>query len=328
MIEFNNVTKTYGHTADAPKALDDVSLRIGRGELVVLIGASGSGKSTLLKMINRMEQPDSGSVMLDGQDTAHMPVRELRLRMGYVIQSVGLFPHWTVARNIGVVPTMLDWPRERIAARVTELLRVFDLDPATYGPRYPHQLSGGQQQRVGVARALAGDPEVLLMDEPFGALDPLIRTALQDEVKRIHQASGKTIVMVTHDIDEALRLGTQIVLLEQGRIVQVGSPLALLSQPANAQVADFIGRSDVGIKLLSLHRADSLARAEAPHSGPSLPASASLREAVSTLALHGCNTLNLLDDAGVHAGVLHAADLFSRARNGALQASAEQGPHA
>ena len=328
MIEFNNVTKTYGHAADAPKALDDVSLRISRGELVVLIGASGSGKSTLLKMINRMEQPDSGSVMLDGQDTAHMPVRELRLRMGYVIQSVGLFPHWTVARNIGVVPTMLGWSPERITARVTELLRVFDLDPATYGPRYPHQLSGGQQQRVGVARALAGDPEVLLMDEPFGALDPLIRTALQDEVKRIHQASGKTIVMVTHDIDEALRLGTQIVLLEQGRIVQVGSPLALLSQPANAQVADFIGRSDVGIKLLSLHRADSLARAEAPHSGPSLPANASLREAVSTLALHGCNTLNLLDDAGAHAGVLHAADLFSHARNGALHASAEQGPHA
>ncbi|MBU0902602.1 MAG: ABC transporter ATP-binding protein [Gammaproteobacteria bacterium] len=328
MIEFNNVTKTYGLAAHAPKALDDVSLRIGRGELVVLIGASGSGKSTLLKMINRMEQPDSGRVMLDGQDTAHMPLRELRLRMGYVIQSVGLFPHWTVARNIGVVPTMLDWPRERIAARVTELLRVFDLDPATYGPRYPHQLSGGQQQRVGVARALAGDPEVLLMDEPFGALDPLIRTALQDEVKRIHQASGKTIVMVTHDIDEALRLGTQIVLLEQGRIVQVGSPLALLSQPANAQVADFIGRSDVGIKLLSLQRADSLARADAPHSGPSLPANATLREAVSTLALHGCQSLNLLDDTGAHAGVLHATDLFNRRHTGSLPLSDDQGQHA
>ncbi|WP_210543820.1 ABC transporter ATP-binding protein [Rhodoferax sp. PAMC 29310] len=316
MIEFKNVSKTYGHSGDAPKALDGVNLHIGRGELVVLIGASGSGKSTLLKMINRMEQPSSGTVTMDGQVLAQMPVRELRLRMGYVIQSVGLFPHWTVARNIGVVPTMLEWPPERIDARVNELMTLFDLDPTTYGARFPHQLSGGQQQRVGVARALAGDPEVMLMDEPFGALDPLIRTALQDEVKRIHQSSGKTIVMVTHDIDEALRLGTQIVLMEQGRIVQVGTPLALLCQPANDQVADFVGRSDVGIKLLSLQSAGSLARAGAAQAGPSLPASASLREAFSTLALHGCHTLNLLDDAGAHAGVLHAADLFNRARAG------------
>jgi len=312
LIDIKNVSKTYAHAADTPKALDDVSLHIGRGELVVLIGASGSGKSTLLKMINRMEQPDTGTVALDDQNIARQPVRDLRLRMGYVIQSVGLFPHWTVARNIGVVPSMLGWHPKRIATRVSELLTLFDLDPATYGPRYPHQLSGGQQQRVGVARALAGDPEVLLMDEPFGALDPLIRAALQDELKRVHRASGKTIVMVTHDIDEALRLGTRIVLLEQGRIAQVGTPLALLSQPANAQAADFVGRSDVGIKLLSLQSAGSLARTGSAQTGPSLAASATLREAVSLLALHGCFALNLLDDAGAHAGVLHAADLFNR----------------
>jgi osmoprotectant transport system ATP-binding protein len=317
LIDIKNVSKTYAHAADAPKALDDVSLHIGRGELVVLIGASGSGKSTLLKMINRMEQPDTGSVAMDGQDIAQQPVRELRLRMGYVIQSVGLFPHWTVARNIGVVPTMLGWLPKRIATRVSELLTLFDLDPATYGPRYPHQLSGGQQQRVGVARALAGDPEVLLMDEPFGALDPLIRAALQGELKRIHQSSGKTIIMVTHDIDEALRLGTRIVLLEQGRIAQVGTPLALLSQPANDRVADFVGRSDVGIKLLSLQSAGSLARAGSTQTGPSLAASATLREAVSLLALHGCSALNLLDDGGAHAGVLHAADLFNRSATAA-----------
>ena len=317
MIYINNVSKTYGRDASALKALDDVSLHIDRGELVVLIGASGSGKSTLLKMINRMEQPDTGTVALDGQDIAQLPVRDLRLRMGYVIQSVGLFPHWTVARNIGVVPTMLGWPRERIATRVNELLTLFDLDPPTYGPRYPHQLSGGQQQRVGVARALAGDPEVLLMDEPFGALDPLIRAALQDEVKRIHQSSGKTIVMVTHDIDEALRLGTQIVLLEQGRVVQVGTPLALLSQPANDQVADFVGRSDVGIKLLSLQSAASLMRTQPAQPGPTLPASASLREAVSALVLHGCDTLNLVDHTGAHAGVVRATDLFNRTPPGA-----------
>lgn len=317
MIDLQNVSKTYGHAADAPKALDDVSLHIGRGELVVLIGASGSGKSTLLKMINRMEQPDTGTVALNGQDIAQQPVRDLRLRMGYVIQSVGLFPHWTVARNVGVVPTLLGWPPERMARRVNELLTLFDLDPATYGPRYPHQLSGGQQQRVGVARALAGDPEVLLMDEPFGALDPLIRTALQDEVKRIHQTSGKTIVMVTHDMDEALRLGTKIVLMEQGRIVQVGTPLALLSQPANDRVADFVGRSDVGIKRLSLQSAGSMARAGAPpQPGPHLPASASLREAVSTLVLHGCPALNLTDEAGAPAGVLFVADLFNRSERG------------
>ena len=317
MIYIKNVSKTYGRDASALKALDDVSLHIDRGELVVLIGASGSGKSTLLKMINRMEQPDTGTVALDGQDIAQLPVRDLRLRMGYVIQSVGLFPHWTVARNIGVVPTMLGWPRERIATRVNELLTLFDLDPPTYGPRYPHQLSGGQQQRVGVARALAGDPEVLLMDEPFGALDPLIRAALQDEVKRIHQSSGKTIVMVTHDIDEALRLGTQIVLLEQGRVVQVGTPLALLSQPANDQVADFVGRSDVGIKLLSLQSAASLMRTQPAQPGPTLPASASLREAVSALVLHGCDTLNLVDHTGAHAGVVRATDLFNRTPPGA-----------
>ena len=317
MIYIKNVSKTYGRDASALKALDDVSLHIDRGELVVLIGASGSGKSTLLKMINRMEQPDTGTVALDGQDIAQLPVRDLRLRMGYVIQSVGLFPHWTVARNIGVVPTMLGWPRERIATSVNELLTLFDLDPPTYGPRYPHQLSGGQQQRVGVARALAGDPEVLLMDEPFGALDPLIRTALQDEVKRIHQSSGKTIVMVTHDIDEALRLGTQIVLLEQGRVVQVGTPLALLSQPANDQVADFVGRSDVGIKLLSLQSAASLMRTQPAQPGPTLPASASLREAVSALVLHGCDTLNLVDHTGAHAGVVRATDLFNRTPPGA-----------
>lgn len=328
MINIKNVSKTYAHAAGAPKALDGVSLQIGRGELVVLIGASGSGKSTLLKMINRMEQPDTGTVALDGQDIASQPVRDLRLRMGYVIQSVGLFPHWTVARNIGVVPTMLGWHPERIATRVSELLTLFDLDPATYGPRYPHQLSGGQQQRVGVARALAGDPEVLLMDEPFGALDPLIRAALQDELKRVHQASGKTIVMVTHDIDEALKLGTRIVLLEQGRIAQAGTPLALLSQPASAQVADFVGRSDVGIKLLSLQSAGSLARAGSAQNGPSLAASATLREAVSLLALHGCSALNLLDDAGAHAGVLHAGDLFNRSATAAPVQANGQATHA
>ena len=314
MIEFESVSKTFaaGTTGNADvKAIDGLSLSIARGEFVVLIGASGSGKSTLLKMINRMEDHDTGKIFFDGQEIDSFKVRELRLRMGYAIQSVGLFPHWTVERNIGVVPRMLGWPKSKISERVTELLRMFDLDPATYRSRWPHELSGGQQQRVGVARALAADPDVLLMDEPFGALDPVIRASLQLEMKRIHQTSGKTIVMVTHDIDEALLLATKIVLLDRGKVVQVASPWALLTQPANGFVVDFVGRSDLGIKRLSLQRAKELARQQPRQTGSSLHADSSLREAVSCLAMHQIESVNLDDGAGGHAGVLHAADIFS-----------------
>ena len=309
MIEFQNIRKSYGPVT----AIDGLSLKIERGEFVVLIGASGSGKSTMLKMINRMENHDGGRILLDGEEIYSFKVRELRLRMGYAIQSVGLFPHWTVERNIATVPQMLGWTAPKIRDRVTTLLQLFDLDPETYRTRYPHQLSGGQQQRVGVARALAADPDVLLMDEPFGALDPVIRASLQLEMKRVHQASGKTIVMVTHDVDEALRLATKIVLLDQGRIVQVAAPLELLARPANALVVDFVGRGDIGIKLLSLQSAQSLARQEPPRQGPGLPAATTLREAVSYLAMHQLAVVNLTDCAGAHAGVLHAADIFRKA---------------
>ncbi|SFB78479.1 osmoprotectant transport system ATP-binding protein [Polaromonas sp. OV174] len=308
MIEFQNISKTY---ATGVLAIDGLSLKIERGEFVVLIGASGSGKSTMLKMINRMESHDAGKILFDGREIYSFKVRELRLRMGYAIQSVGLFPHWTVARNISVVPRMLGWPAQQISERVSALLQLFDLDPAIYRTRFPHQLSGGQQQRVGVARALAADPAVLLMDEPFGALDPLIRASLQLEMKRVHRSSGKTIVMVTHDVDEALRLATRIVLLDQGRVVQTGTPLELLTQPASSLVVDFVGRSDIGIKLLSLQSAQNLARAEAPLAGASLPAETTLREAVSFLAMHRLAAVNLVSDSGVHGGVLHVADIFS-----------------
>ncbi len=315
MIDFQGISKSYaaGTAGNAAvKAIDDLSLSIARGEFVVLIGASGSGKSTMLKMINRMESHDAGKILLDGREIYSFKVRDLRLRMGYAIQSVGLFPHWTVERNIGVVPRMLGWSKSKISERVAELLHLFDLDPATYRTRWPHELSGGQQQRVGVARALAADPDVLLMDEPFGALDPVIRASLQLEMKRIHRASGKTIVMVTHDIDEALLLATKIVLLDRGKVVQVASPLELLTQPANDFVVDFVGRSDIGIKRLSLQRADALARPQARQAGPSLRADSSLREAVSYLAMHHIESVNLDDGAGSHAGVLHAADIFSQ----------------
>ena len=309
MIEFQNINRSFG----AVRAIDGINLKIERGEFVVLIGASGSGKSTMLKMINRMESHDSGKILFKGEEIYKFKVRDLRLRMGYAIQSVGLFPHWTVERNVGVVPQMLGWSAGKIRERVSTLLQLFDLDPETYRQRFPHELSGGQQQRVGVARALAADPDVLLMDEPFGALDPVIRASLQQEIKRVHQSSGKTIVMVTHDIDEALLLATRIVLLDHGKIVQVGTPLQLLATPASPLVTEFVGGSDIGIKLLSLKLAASLARAESACDAASLPASTTLREAVSYLAAHQTACVNLTDESGAHAGVLHAADIFSNA---------------
>lgn len=308
MIEFLNICKSYG---GAP-VMEGLNLKIVRGEFMVLIGASGSGKSTTLKMINRMEGHDAGRILFNGEEIDKLKVRDLRLRMGYAIQSVGLFPHWTVERNIATVPQMLGWDAQKISQRVTELLLLFQMDPASYRTRYPHQLSGGQQQRIGVARALAADPDVLLMDEPFGALDPVTRAALQLELKRVHQVSGKTIVMVTHDIDEALLLATRIVLLDQGKIVQVGSPLELLASPANDLVVDFVGRNDIGIKLLSLRHALSLARAEPASPGPSLPAYSSLRDAVSFMALHQISKVNLVDTSASHAGVVYAADIFKK----------------
>jgi osmoprotectant transport system ATP-binding protein len=306
MIEFINASKSY----DGVSAIDGLNLLIERGEFVVVIGASGSGKSTLLKMVNRMEEHDAGMILFNGEDIDTFNLRELRLRMGYAIQSVGLFPHWTVQRNIATVPQMLGWDKAKLQQRVTELLNLFQLDPATYRTRYPHQLSGGQQQRIGVARALAADPDVLLMDEPFGALDPATRAAIQLEIKRIHQASGKTIVLVTHDMDEALLLATKIVVLDHGRVVQVGTPLEIVATPANEFVVDFVGRSDTGIKLLSLHTVQHLA--------PHVAAQSSLREAVSLMVMQGTAKINVRDAAGRHCGVLHAADICSEGRlNGA-----------
>jgi osmoprotectant transport system ATP-binding protein len=307
MIRFEHIGKSYAGV----RVVDDLNLHIARGELLVLIGASGSGKSTLLKMINRLEPHDTGRILFDGQEIYAFKPRDLRLRMGYAIQSVGLFPHWTVARNIASVPYLLGWPKAKIAARVDELLTLFDLDPGQYHRRFPHELSGGQQQRVGVARAMAADPDVLLMDEPFGALDPVTRAALQQELKRIHQLSGKTIVLVTHDIDEALLLATRVVLIDQGKVVQVATPLELLTQPANAFVADFVGRSDMGIKWLSLRPATELARSQPALSGLTLAPQASLREAVSAMALHHVDRVNVVDAAGGHVGVLYAADVFA-----------------
>jgi osmoprotectant transport system ATP-binding protein len=319
MITFDNTSKAY---AGVP-AIANLNLNIARGELLVLLGPSGSGKSTALKMINRMVDHDSGRILLDGQEIYSFNVQDLRRRMGYAIQSVGLFPHWTVARNIATVPRLLGWSEDRITQRVDELLTLFAMEPAQYRQRMPHQLSGGQQQRVGVARALAADPDVLLMDEPFGALDPVTRASLQLELLRIHRASGKTIVLVTHDIDEALLLATRIVLLQHGHIVQEGTPLELLQHPASDFVADFLGRADAGLKLLSLRTVADYLRPVAQDTNPTLsPAlhtttlqlDTTVREAISHMAALGVTTLPVFDERGQLQGHVNATDLLAPGR--------------
>jgi len=307
MIQFNQVSKIF----QGKPAVDDLTLQIAKGEFAVLIGTSGSGKSTTLKMINRLIEHDQGKIYFADEEIQKFKPQDLRRRMGYAIQSIGLFPHWTVEENIATVPQLLKWPRARIRDRVTELLELLHLEPELFRHRYPHQLSGGQQQRVGVARALAADPEVLLMDEPFGALDPVTRTALQTEIARIHHLSGRTIVLVTHDIDEALALADRIVLLDQGRVVPQGTPLELLTAPANDFVRDFFGRSDRGIKLLSLGTVAE--RVRPGHAdGEPISSTMNLREALSVFVARGSECLPVVGEQGEALGVLHFNDLIAQ----------------
>ncbi len=307
MIRFEHTRKIYGGAA----AITDLNLDIQQGELVVLLGPSGSGKSTVLKMVNRMVSHEGGQILFKGKDINSFNVQDLRRRMGYAIQSVGLFPHRTVAHNIATVPKLLGWDAQRVQARTHELLKLLAMDPEQYASRYPHQLSGGQQQRVGVARALAADPDVLLMDEPFGALDPVTRAALQVALKKIHRSTGKTILFVTHDIDEALLLATRIVLLNQGQITQAGTPLELLQQPANDFVADFLGRADLGLKQLSLRSIAPYTQAiEGTEPSHTITHTATLREAISHMATLHVSTLGVTDESGTVLGQVLAADLL------------------
>ncbi|MFI0187695.1 ATP-binding cassette domain-containing protein [Streptomyces sp. NPDC017082] len=248
MIRFEQITKRY---PDGTTAVDDLSFEVSEGELVTLVGPSGCGKTTTMMMVNRLIEPTSGRVLVDGEDVAAVDPVRLRRRIGYVIQQVGLFPHRTVLDNTATVPALLGWKRARARARAAELLDLVGLDPATYGPRYPRQLSGGQRQRVGVARALAADPPVLLMDEPFGAVDPVVRARLQDEFLRMQAAVRKTVLLVTHDIEEAVRLGDRIAVYGRGRIEQFDTPGAVLGAPATPYVASFVG-ADRGLKRLSV----------------------------------------------------------------------------
>ncbi|MGU3414203.1 ABC transporter ATP-binding protein [Enterobacteriaceae bacterium C34A] len=305
MIEFRQVSKVF----DGKAAVKNLDLHLKEGAFSVLIGTSGSGKSTTLKMINRLEEHDAGSILFAGEDIRQQPVLALRRRMGYAIQSIGLFPHWTVAQNIATVPQLQKWTKARINDRIDELMALLGLD-ASMRDRLPHQLSGGQQQRVGVARALAADPEVLLMDEPFGALDPVTRGALQQEMRRIHQLLGRTIVLVTHDIDEALRLADHLVLMDNGEVVQQGTPLSMLTSPENDFVREFFGRSELGVRLLSLRGVGDYVRPQEQIAGEPLRASMSLREALSQFVARRSEVLPVINDDGTPCGTLHFADLL------------------
>jgi len=305
MIEIERVSKSY----DGRTVVDDLSLDVPEGALCVLLGPSGCGKSTTLRMINRLVDFDSGAIRVGGEDILGVPAETLRRRIGYVIQSTGLFPHWRVADNIATVPRLLGWPRARIDSRVAELLTLLRLDPGVYRDKFPHQLSGGEQQRVGVARALAADPDVLLMDEPFAAVDPVTRDALQAEIARIHRETGKTIVFVTHDIEEALRLASVIAILDRGRLAQQGTPLEIVENPRSDFVRDFVGAQGIGLKLLSVRRVAERMRPGEGAEGAPIAQDASLADALGTMTERRCDRLAVADAGGRVVGTLFLADL-------------------
>jgi osmoprotectant transport system ATP-binding protein len=260
-VEFDHVTKSYDPRAlaqGAPGAVNDLSIAVPAGRICVLVGPSGCGKTTSLKMVNRLIDPTSGRILIDGVDAAGRDVTELRRSIGYVIQQVGLFPHQTIAENVATVPRLLGWSASRRRERADELLALVGLDPAVHGRRYPAELSGGERQRVGVARALAADPPIMLMDEPFGAVDPIVRERLQNEFLRLQETLAKTILFVTHDIDEAIKMGDLVAVMQDGgRLAQFGSPGEILAAPASDFVARFVG-TDRGLKRLSLVRVNEL----------------------------------------------------------------------
>lgn len=282
MIEIEQITKLY----DGLPAVDSVSMTVDTATITVIVGTSGSGKTTLLRMINRLVEPSSGSVRINGTLTDTLPKHVLRRRIGYAIQGHGLFPHYTVARNIAAVPKLLGWSQDKISARVDELLDLFSMEPEQFRDRYPAELSGGQQQRVGVARALASRPDLLLMDEPFGALDPIIRARAQEDLRRIQQALGSTIMLVTHDMEEAMHLGDHVAVMDAGRLVQHGSPAEIIQKPATDFVAEMVGGVDRPLRLLSLIPVSDIIE-DGPAEGHPLAPDTSLRDALSTCLWNG-----------------------------------------
>ena len=307
MIEFEHVHKRFGGHA----VIDDLSLRVDEGEFFVLVGPSGSGKSTLLRTVNRLVAIDAGCVRVDGEDVATRDVETLRRGIGYAIQSVGLFPHRTVAENIATVPRLLRWPEAEVCARVDELIALLRLDEPGMADRYPHTLSGGQQQRVGVARALAARPRIVLMDEPFGALDPLTRESLQGSLKAIQRDMGTTILFITHDMDEAFGLGDRVGLMLDGGLAQVGKPIELLHDPADERVRDFVGGTRARLRELAVRTVRENMRRGERADGEPVDAGATLQEALGAMLAQGRDRLPV-HDRGEAVGAIVLVDLVAR----------------
>jgi len=309
MISLEHVTKRYSETGAV--AVDDLSLQIPEGMTVALIGPSGCGKTTTMRMINRLVDPTMGRILLGGEDVTQIDPILLRRRIGYVIQQVGLFPHMTIGQNIAAVPKLLGWDPARIGRRTEELLHLVGLDPQEMLKRYPRQLSGGQRQRVGVARALAADPPVLLMDEPFGALDPIARARLQSEFRQILKQVRKTVVLVTHDLEEATRLGDRIAIMNNGKIVQYDTPDAVLSHPADAFVENFVG-IDRSLMRLSLFTVSDAMTSEPPlDTARVIRAACNLRDALALMVAANSDVLAVVDEFGTCQGRLTREAIFS-----------------
>ena len=297
MIRLERLGKVF--PGQSQPAVDGIDLEVPTGETCVLIGPSGCGKTTTLRMVNRLIEPSSGRILIGDQDVRAADPVQLRRGIGYVIQGVGLFPHHTIRDNVATVPRLLGWPGARTAARVDEMLSLVGLDPSEFGDRRPASLSGGQRQRVGVARALAADPPVMLMDEPFGAVDPVVRTRLQRDVAAILRRLGKTVIMVTHDIDEAIRMGDRVAIMSGGRIVQHDRPERLLAAPANEFVAGFVG-ADRGLKRLSLIAASDISSpATTDVATTSIPADASAQAALAAMLAAGTDMAALVGPDGI-----------------------------
>ncbi|WP_113259723.1 ABC transporter ATP-binding protein [Agrobacterium cavarae] len=308
MIEIEGLTKRYGEAT----VVDNVSLAVQPQSVTVIVGTSGSGKTTLLRMINRLVEPTSGLIRIDGRNVLDLPGFELRRSIGYAIQGHGLFPHRTVGQNIATVPELLGWDRQRVSAKVHELLTLFQLDPKLYADRFPSELSGGQQQRVGVARALAAEPNILLMDEPFGALDPIIRAKAQEDLLAIQKKLGVTIVLVTHDMDEAFFLADRIAVMDKGKVVQYGPPAELVLNPATPFVRTLIGEGERPLRLLSVATVSEIVE-PGEADGEPLTGSLSQRDALSAMLWAGRDSLPVVDTNGQRIGRIRRETLLQQA---------------